>query len=123
MYIIVGDENISSIDENYLILELDTFKTDKKLVPTFCVVDFNNLNIDKLTNSNSHKELHDNLIKNYKLGNWDFCIAAVKYLIGKFNGELDSFYVTLVTRINELKIQDTIPNWDGSITPVNGRIV
>ena len=123
MYIIVGDDNIKSIDEKYLVLELDTFNTNGKLVPTFCVVDIDNINNTEISKNNIHKELHSNLIKNYKLANWNFCTKAIKHLIGTFNGELDSFYSTLVTRIDELKTKGTTSDWDGSITPVNDCIV
>ena len=57
---------------------------------------------------------HENLIKNLALKNWDFCEQAIEQLMGKWGGEVDTFYQDLLTRVQDLKAQTLPDNW----TPV-----
>jgi hypothetical protein len=61
------------------------------------------------------KKLHENLIKNYKIGNWKFCTDAIGHLSGEFGGELDSFYDVLLERVVMLSKTNLPKSWDGVI--------
>ena len=115
MNIIVGEENIQDVNDRYLILELDSFRIDKKSKPikTFCLIE--EITLDSIFNFERYRDLHKNLLKNYRLKNWKFCLDALEHLKGQWNGELDSFYDVLEERV--LKYQDlgTGPDWDGVI--------
>jgi hypothetical protein len=114
MYIVFGKE-AQKLDEKYLVLELDTFQVNDDLVPTYCVVDSEHIPLTEFSNLDSYIDLHKNLVKNYKLGNWQFCESAIKYLTGKFSGELDSFYDILSNRIIELKDTELDDSWNGIV--------
>jgi hypothetical protein len=58
--------------------------------------------------------LHENLIKNLALKNWDFCEQAIEQLMGKWGGELDTFYEDIRSRVNRLKTLTLDDSW----TPV-----
>ena len=46
----------------------------------------------EMSQTESLKELHANLIKYYGLKKWDYCEQAIEQLMGKWGGELDTFY-------------------------------
>jgi hypothetical protein len=113
MNVVFSRESIP-LDEKYTALELDTIMVDgQDPVTAFCLVE--NIPITEITATNNWISLHADLIKNYKLRNWEFCENALEHLIGKWNREADSFYIDLSQRIVELKEQDLGPDWDGII--------
>lgn len=115
MYIIAGNDNIQELAKKYIVLELDTIKVESNDTTTYCVVDSASIAVDDINALESHKKLHANLIKNYKIGNWKFCNDAIKHLHGKFNGELDTFYDVFKDRVLTLQ-EDTLPkNWTGVV--------
>jgi hypothetical protein len=115
MYIVYGEEEVKELSKKYLVLELDTFQVNDDLIPTYCVVDSEHIPLTEFSNLDSYKDLHKNLVKNYKLGNWQYCESAIKYLTGKFSGELDSFYEILANRIEELKDKPIDDSWSGVV--------
>lgn len=96
MYIIVGTEAAEKLKENYTVLELETHEKDGKEITAYCVVD--QVPIAELPMLEEHKQLHADFIKEYRKGNKKYCEDAVEHLMGKFNGELDSFYQVLMRR-------------------------
>lgn len=96
MYIIVGTEAAEKLKENYTVLELETHEKDGKEITAYCVVD--QIPIMELPNLEQYKNLHAEFVKEYRKGNRKFCEDAVEHLMGKFNGELDSFYQVLMRR-------------------------
>ena len=59
------------------------------------------------------RDLHNNMMKNYRLRNWKYCEDAIEHLMGKWRGDLDSFYAEIAGRIARFKEQDPGPEWDG----------
>lgn len=114
MYIVYGDE-AQALAEKYVVLELDSFQTKNSVVPTFCVVDAEHIPLSEYSNLQNHKDLHKNLVKNYKNKNWKYCEDAIKHLNGKFSGELDSFYTDLLSRVQTLKESKLDKDWTGVI--------
>jgi hypothetical protein len=116
MHIILGSQNVQEVSDKYTVLELDTFRLrDKKeALPAYCLIE--NIPIAELSSTENYQHLHANLIKNYKQANWKFCEDAIEHLMGKWNGEIDSFYQDLMARIKDLKNRELDNDWDGSIT-------
>jgi hypothetical protein len=114
MHIIFGDA-VKEIPDSFTVLELDTFNLsdENRLVTAYCVVEKIPLTEFALVAAN--KDLHKNLIKAYQQQQWSFCEQAIESLLGKWNGELDSFYTTLAVRISELKNKDIDPAWQGYV--------
>lgn len=102
MHIIVGDEAAQSLRGNYTVLELETFDNKDKKITAYCVVP--EVPIMELPYLEYHKKLHEDFIREYNSGNYNYCITAVEHLKGKFNGDLDSFYDIIIEKINSINL-------------------
>lgn len=98
MNIIIGEVAAEHLRANYTVLELETFTVDDNKIKTYCVV--NNISISELPTLDQHKSLHQKMIDEYNAGNYNFCRDAINHLMGKFDGELDTFYSTILVKIN-----------------------
>ena len=107
---IIFKNTIADIEEKYTVLDLDTFRLpDGSLHTACCVVE--NMPIMELSKASHLKDLHSDLIKEYGNKNWNFCEQALDHLMGKWGGELDSFYSDLKTRIENLKNMTLDDTW------------
>ena len=102
--------------QKYTLLELDTlqliqFNGIEKTA--WCLLEKEHLPLTDLVSFTKFQDLHHNLLKNYKKKNWKFCEDALEHLIGRWNGEIDSFYFELQKRINDYKVNDPGPDWQG----------
>ena len=115
MHIVLGDQITKEISDKYVVLELDSFQIPGKdhAVSAYCVVE--NVPIHELPQADQFRDLHAQMIRNYRLGNWKFCEDALKYLQGRWNGEVDSFYHALGARITDRKQQPDNITWDPTI--------
>lgn len=111
MHIIFGQDNAIEFAKKYTVLELDTFimGTNGPVEPAYCVVEI--IPITDIPQMDSKLRLHENLMVNYKKQDWRFCIDAITHLKGFWNGELDTFYEDLFTRICDYQQQDPGPDW------------
>jgi hypothetical protein len=113
---IIFKNNASLLDQKYTILDLDTFSLPDGSQHTACCV-IENIPIIELAQTETFKELHNNLLKNYELRNWSYCEQAIDHLLGKWGGELDTFYQDLNSRIQQFKTIDLDDSW----TPIIPR--
>jgi hypothetical protein len=120
MHIILGEQNAQAVGHKYVVLELDTFQPADQDAPmsAFCVIE--NVPINELAQVDQYRNLHQQLIKNYRAANWKFCEDALEHLIGKWNKELDSFYEDLAQRIKKLQESGVPDNWSGVIDQTKG---
>jgi len=116
MHIVLGDQITKEISDKYIVLELDSFqvKGRDQAVSAYCVVE--NVPLIELPQADQFRDLHAQMIKNYRLGNWKFCQDALEHLQGRWNGEVDSFYNDLSERILARK-KDTsdTKDWDPTL--------
>jgi len=115
MHIIFGQDEAQALKSKYTVLELDTFQfvdTDRK-VSAFCIIE--NVAIEDLPELERMKTLHAELIKNYKIKNWDFCLQALEHLSGKWGGEVNTFYADLGSRINQHMQTPPADDWSPEI--------
>lgn len=112
MHIILGEQNVREVSDKYVVLELDAFRTQDpaELISAFCLVE--NVPIHELAEVATYRDLHQQLIKNYRAGNWKFCQDALEHLEGRWNGEVDSFYTVMSQRIREQQQNTESPYWD-----------
>ena len=110
-------DQVKELEEKYTILELDTITVGGLSTPqtAWCLTEKENFVLQDMGNITVYKNLHNNLIKNYKKKNWKFCEDALEHLVGKWQGELDSFYVDLSRRIKTFKENDPGPDWTGVV--------
>jgi hypothetical protein len=98
MNIIFGDIP-KELSDNHTLLELDEFVVISKaeMVKCYCVVD--SVPLTEFSSLEEYKQLHQELIDQYRLKNFEYCKSAIVNLIGRWNGELDTFYEHLAERI------------------------
>jgi hypothetical protein len=110
MNIIFGRDQVALLQDKYTILELDTFNIDNKQeITAYCVVE--NISIMDMPGVENMKSLHANLLENYRKCDWNFCEQALEHLTGCWNNELDTFYNSIRSRINEYKDKELTNNW------------
>ncbi len=107
---IIFKENLKDIPEKYTVLDLDTFVVPDGSIHTACCL-IENIPITEMSQTENLKQLHDSLIKNYSKKNWTYCEQAIEQLMGKWGGEIDSFYEDLLARVKHLKTQDLNDSW------------
>jgi hypothetical protein len=113
MNIIFGND-INEIPERFTLLELDTFRDahgQRKIA--YCVVE--KVGLAEFPTLEAFKTVHSDLMTHYRDRQWNYCEQAIESLMGKWNGELDSFYSTLLQRIIDYKQNPPAPDWDGSL--------
>jgi hypothetical protein len=112
MNIIFGD-SVNTIPDHYILLELDTFRRDSETeaVTAYCLVE--KPAVDELVNIQAYKKIHADVIKYFKQRHWDYCEQAIQGLMGKWGGEMDSFYTDLLNRVNGYKQNEPPADWDG----------
>lgn len=107
---IIFKNHAATLESKYTVLDLDTFQLpDGSLHTACCVVE--NIPIQELAQVQSMKDLHANLIANYGKQDWNYCEQALEHLLGKWGGELDTFYNNLKQRIESLKDKDLDDSW------------
>jgi len=92
MYIIVGQDRADALKDSYILLELEN--------KAFCVVTAEQIPIQEIPQLEEHRVLHANLLTEYTNKNYGICRQYIGELMGKFGGEADSFYQTLLDRIH-----------------------
>lgn len=110
---IIFKNDIPELDQKYVVLDLDTFSLADGSQHTACCI-IENIPIAELSETESLKDLHANLIKNYGLRDWNYCEQAIDHLMGKWGREVDTFYTDLSKRIEMFKNMDLDDSW----TPV-----
>ena len=115
MNIIFGLESVKSLEERYTVLELDTFllQPTNEVVTAYCLVE--TIPVQEMPAIESLKESHSTLMAEYRKRNWRYCEDAIAHLIGKWGGELDSFYGELLQRIMKFKQVDLPKDWTGRV--------
>ena len=116
MNIILGRENIEQAQEKYTVLELDTLLINDAADPVtaYCLIE--QVPIDQIAGIDQFRDLHHNLMANYRKRNWKFCEDAIEHLKGHWRGELDSFYDIMLQRIADYRLQDPGADWTGVIS-------
>ena len=119
MNIILDEAQIELMKQKHTVLELDTFRValDQATVTAWCVVE--NIPLMEMSLIDNHRRLHQELMENYRKRNWSFCEQAMEHLVGKWNGELDSFYQDIHSRIEKFKVEEPISGWDGIINRIS----
>ena len=113
MNIIFGD-SIKQIPDSFTVLELDTFNlvSEGRRDTAYCVIE--KIAIADFDKLEAYKKVHADLLQNYRRREWTYCEHAIEGLMGKWNGELDSFYSDLLLRVMEYQQNPPGSDWDGS---------
>lgn len=118
MNIIFGTTEATQLQEKYIVLELDTVTIrGSNPITAYCIIE--NLPLEELSTIDNFKQLHIELMENYRKRNWDFCIQAMDHLCGAWGKQVDSFYEILRERILKYKENEPDANWNGVIPKNN----
>ena len=115
MNIIFGDNVADQAREKYTVLELDTFVFEQKDITATAYAVVEQVSLQEMINIERFKELHANLMLEYRKRNWKYCEDAIGHLQGRWNTELDTFYTEIYDRIQSLKAQSLPDNWNGFV--------
>ena len=112
MNIIFGGDLVDDIASRYTLLELDTIRMlpDGTESTAYCVVE--KIPLSELGRLDELKQLHHDMMFQYKTGDWSACEKSLKSLIHCWGTEVDSFYEIMLARIQDLQANNPGPNWD-----------
>lgn len=113
MHIIFDEETKKTLETKYTVLELDTIKQPglENTITAWAVIE--TIPFTDIPTIESMRNLHGNLLIEYRKRNWNYCRQAITHLQGRWGGELDSFYAELSGRLDEFEQQEPGPEWDG----------
>lgn len=117
MKVIFGKQVAESLADRMTILELDTFFQPGLVDPVtaYAVLENTTVPYQEIPVVDKHQELHNTMMLEYRRRNWNYCEQALEHLLGKWGGELDSFYQELSTRIAQLKETKLSDDWTGIV--------
>ena len=99
MQIIFGRENAEKLREKYTVLDLETVEKDGHSLEVFCLIPGEKISITELPQLDHWIKLHNDFLNGYHTQQWNYCRQSVEHLMGKFGGEVDSFYEEILKRI------------------------
>ena len=117
MKVIFGKDSAELADERLTVLELDTFFQVglEEPITAYAVMDTSNVGIHQFPTLQSFRDLHNQMLDEYRKQNFKYCEDALEHLTGKWGGELDSFYEEFGKRIQTLKDQQLAKDWTGIV--------
>jgi hypothetical protein len=115
MQIIMGKDIADQISDKYIVLELDTVLVEGQPVPAYAVLDAGSIPLGEMQDIPTWTEHHNKLMENYRKKNWDFCEQMIDHCQGRWGGELNSFYIEIYARVQDLKHQTLPEDWDGTL--------
>ncbi len=106
MQLIFSSDNEEQIKERYTVLELETVEKDGTSLEVFCLIPGEKISIPDLPQLENWKQLHTDFLHGYHTQQYEYCRQCIEHLMGKFGGEVDSFYQEILKRINSTDPQD-----------------
>jgi len=105
MQLIFGRENAEKLREKYTILDLETIEKDGVELEVFCLIPGEKLGLMDLPQLENWIKLHNDFLNGYQTKQYDYCRQCIEHLMGKFGGEVDTFYEEILKRIDAV-VQD-----------------
>jgi hypothetical protein len=98
MQIIWDPAAVKKLSTSHTILELETFTVNDKQLTAYCVVPAEKL-VSEFISLEDNKALHEKLIVALKNKDFRQANTFANLLMGRFGGELDTFYEEILSRI------------------------
>lgn len=99
MQVIWNQAAAQQLKNSHTVLELETFFVNGESITAYCVLPAEKVFGD-ITQLETLKDLHVNFVKAFNEKNYQLCQDIVPNLIGRFGGELDSFYTAILDKID-----------------------
>ena len=100
MNIIFGRENAEKLREKYTVLDLEKLVVEGKDVEVFCLIPAEKIALPDLPQLEQWINLHNDFLKGYHKKEYNYCRQCIEHLMGKFGGEVDTFYEEILKRID-----------------------
>ena len=98
MQIVWNKEVIEKMRGTQTLLELETFQVNGEPLTTYCVIPAEKL-FAELSNLDHLTDLHNEFLKAFADKNLTLCESISTQLMGRFGGELDTFYEEILKRL------------------------
>lgn len=98
MQIIFSKEAAKELETRYTVLPLEPIDVNGEILEAFCIVAAEQL-LNDLGTLELDKQLHQQLLVNIKEDKPELAQGICELLMGKFGGELDTFYEEIIKRI------------------------
>jgi hypothetical protein len=98
MQIVWDKQAVEGLKKKHTVLELESFPVNGEMLSAWCVIPVEKIGIDGLSKLATYVELHEAFVKAYKEKNEKLCEDLAEHLMGKFGGELDTFYEEILSR-------------------------
>jgi len=98
MQIIFDPKAVKELENKYTLLPLETIPVENQLLEAWCLVPAESL-LNDLGTLELDKQLHAQLLAAIQDDQAELAQGLCEMLLGKFGGELDSFYEEIVKRI------------------------
>jgi hypothetical protein len=99
MEIIFGRKNAEQLREKYTVLDLETVEKDGVSLEVFCLIPGDKISITELPELAQWVKLHNDFLHGYHTQQYNYCRQCIDHLMGKFGGEVDTFYEEILKRI------------------------
>jgi hypothetical protein len=97
MQIVWDPKVIEQLRKSQTVLELETFIVEHNSITAYCVVPAEKI-LNEMSDINRYIELHEGFVAALKEKNHKLCQDIAEHLLGRFGGELDSFYQEILSR-------------------------
>ena len=96
---LIFDRSVAEqLKQRYTVLELETVEKDGVEIDVFCVIPAEKIALTEITTLEHNTKLHNEFVAANKRGDAKLCNDLYVHLIGKFGGEVDSFYEEIIKR-------------------------
>ena len=100
MQLIFGKDNAEKIRKKYTVLDLETVERDGVRLEVFCLIPADKIGLTDLPQLDNWIKLHNDFLHGYHTQQYNYCRQCVEHLMGKFGGEVDTFYEEILKRID-----------------------
>jgi hypothetical protein len=100
MHIVLTQAVADELRAKYTVLELDTMPHPDGPVPAFCVLPMEKIAME-MSSLDQNVSMHEQLIDAIKTNNTKLASDLCDVLLGKFGGDLDTFYNEIKSRIEQ----------------------
>jgi hypothetical protein len=74
---------------------------DGTSLEVFCLIPGDKIGISELPFLENWVKLHNDFLHGYQTRQYEYCRQCIEHLMGKFGGEVDSFYSIILERIDQ----------------------
>ena len=98
MQIVWDKEAVADLRKTHTVLELESFPVNGQLLQAWCVLPAEKI-VMELPTIDSYIALHETFVQAWRDRNYKLIEDLSEHLMGRFGGELDTFYQEILSRI------------------------